>query len=229
LVWPVSLQLPLGEPNINNQMKIHHSYFARVVICALFVFLVIILAFFTEPSTILTHAQQPTGSVPTVTGTAEGPMVIVYADQNIIGVFAGPSAYLYPQVGILLAGEEAPALGYSEDGEWIKIVYLGVAGGTGWIYAPFVSVLRTSSLPVLLNPPTATPRTTPTINPTQAAAFGFQETLARLPTFTQPAPLEIPEFQAPSEMRSGFPIGLIIVVLALLGVLGATILFLRGR
>ncbi|MBI4732800.1 MAG: hypothetical protein HY781_11890 [Chloroflexi bacterium] len=210
-------------------MKTRLRFIARITAGGLLVIVVALLVLFSAPSTLIALAQQPTGSIPTVTGTPEGPMVKVYADQNIIGVYAGPSAYLYPQIGLLLAGEEAPALGFSADLEWIQIIYLGVPGGTGWIYAPFVTITEASSLPVLPNPPTATPRTTPTIDPTQAALYGVQLTPARLPTFTQPAPLEVPEFDVVSETRSGLPMGLIILVLALLGVLGAVISFVRGR
>jgi hypothetical protein len=210
-------------------MKNSNRFVARIAAGGLFVTTVVALALFSSPSTLRAFAQQPTGSIPTVTGTPEGSKVKVYADQNIIGVYAGPSAYLYPQVGLLLTGEEAPALGYSADLEWIKIIYWGASGGTGWIYAPFVSVFEGSSLPVLPNPPTATPRTTPTIDPTQAAIYGIQLTPVSLPTFTEPAPLEVPEFEVVGEMRSGLPMGLIILALALIGVLGAVISFLRGR
>lgn len=173
--------------------------------------------------------QQPTGSIPTVTGTPEGPVVIVFTDRDIIGVFAGPSAYLYPQVGILLAGERAPALGYSLDGEWIQIIYLGTPGGKGWIYAPFVGVLKAAELPILPNPPTATPQTTPTIDPTQAAEFGLLLTPVLLATFTQPSNLDFPVLQANMEEGSRFPTGMIILGLLLVGVLGAIISFIRGR
>jgi hypothetical protein len=203
--------------------------FSRFFVCGLLV-TGMLLAFITSvSSTIPASAQQPTGYIPTVTGTPKGPSVIVYSDQDIIGVFAGPDAYLYDQVGILLAGEEAPALGYSLDGEWIQIIYLGTAGGKGWIYAPFVGVLRGSELPVLPNPPTATPRTTPTIDPTQAALFGLQLTPARLATYTEPPPLEIPSYEYAEETGSGFPMGMLILGLLLIGILGAVISFLRPR
>ena len=192
--------------------------------------IVVLITFLTNISLAFpASAQQPTGSIPTVTGTPKGPSVIVYADRNIIGVYSGPDAYLYDQVGILLAGEEAPALGYSLDGEWIQIIYLGTPGGKGWIYAPFVGVLRGSELPVLPNPPTATPRTTPTINPTQAALFGLQLTPERLATFTEPPPLEIPAYEPAEQGVSVFPMGMIILGLLLLGILGAVISFLRPR
>jgi len=196
---------------------------------ALLAMAVVMLSLFAAPSPLTAFAQQPTGSIATVTGTAEGAMVTVYADRNIIEVYAGPSSYLYPPIGILMAGEQVPALGYSTDKEWIQIVYLGVPGGVGWIYAPLVSLRPGFILPVVISPPTATPRTTPTIDPTQAAIYGVQLTPERLPTFTQPAPLEVPQFDATGEARSGLPLGLIILVLALIGVFGAIISLTRGR
>lgn len=209
--------------------KIHQNLAVTLLafICSV---IVVLFSFFPRsPTTLMVVAQQPTGSIPTVTGTPEGPKIIVYADQDIIGVFAGPSAYIYPQVGILLAGEEAPALGYSLDGDWIQIVYVGTPGGKGWIYAPFVGILRASELKVIPNPPTATPFTTPTIDPTQAAQFGFQILPVHLATFTEPPPIEIPIFSMDDALPSGFPTGLIIIGLLLVGVLGAVISFLRGR
>lgn len=174
-------------------------------------------------------AQQPTVAIPTVTGTPLGPTVKVYADRNIIEVYAGPNAYLYPPVGILLAGEEAPALGFSPDRNWIQIVYLGTPGGTAWVYAPYVAlILRGAQLPVLEAPPTATPRLTPTIDPTAAALYGLQMTPQRLPTFTLPPPLELPDFEAQSSKRVGLPVGLLLFLFILVGLLGTFVSLLRG-
>ncbi|HTX90147.1 MAG TPA: hypothetical protein VMC09_02935 [Anaerolineales bacterium] len=171
-------------------------------------------------------AQQPTGSIATVTGTPTGPMITVY--QGTIGVYAGPSTYNYDQIGILIAGEKAPALGYSADGNWIEIIYLGVPGAKGWVYGPLVSI-STGDLPALVAPPTATPRTTATLNPTYAAAFGVQSEPTRLPTFTAPPALKIPTFTVGTGGASKIPFGLVILILALIGVLGAVISFLRGN
>ena len=86
------------------------------------------------------YAQQPTGNVPTVTGTPTGPHITAYSDQTFIDVYAGPSSYDYEKIGIMAAGTSAPALGYSQDNNWIEIVYLGVPNAVGWVYAPFVSI-----------------------------------------------------------------------------------------
>jgi len=173
------------------------------------------------------NAQQPTGSIPTVTGTPPGPFVTVYSDQNEIGVFAGPSFDSYAQIGILLSGEKAPALGYSVDGKWIEVVYMGVPGGKGWIYALYVSI-SPGSLPSLASPPIATPRTTPTIDPTYVAAFGLQLEPTHQPTFTSPPPIKIPTFTPDIATGSRVPYGLLILALVLIGVLGAVVSFLRG-
>ncbi|MDP2974740.1 MAG: hypothetical protein Q8N45_00875 [Anaerolineales bacterium] len=186
-----------------------------------------ILSLFSLPSD-LVHAQQPTGSIPTVTGTPSGPVVRVYPDQKMIPVYAGPSSYNYPQIGVLLVGTEVPALGRSIDGQWIQIVYLGVPGGKGWVYAPLVA-LSPGFLPIIEPPPTATPRTTPTIDPTLAAAFSIPTTPTRLPTFTPPPPLVIPTFTPAGSGGGSVPMGLVIFGMAFIGVFVAIISFLRGR
>jgi hypothetical protein len=189
--------------------------------------LVIILALFSLPAG-HAYAQQPTGSIPTVTGTPAGPFVTVNSDQDLIGVFVGPSSYNYEQIGILSAGEKAPALGYSLDGNWIEIVYVGVPGGKGWVYAPLVSI-SPGALPDIASPPTATPRTTPTLDPTYVAAFGLQLEPTHLPTFTAPPPLKLSTFAPDTGTGSKVPFGFIVLGLALIGILGAVISFLRGN
>lgn len=187
----------------------------------------ITLVFFSLPVDSV-HAQQPTGSIPTVTGTPEGPYITVYQDQDLIGVYAGPGSRTYEQIGVLASLETAPAIGRTADKNWIEIIYLGAPGGKGWVYAPLVS-LSPGTIPVVAAPPTATPRTTPTLDPTYVAAFGVQLEPTHLPTFTAPAPLEISTFAADSGSKSKIPFGFILVGLALLGVLGAVISFVRGN
>ena len=133
------------------------------------------------PSQITVTAQQPTGSVPTVTGTVSGPFVTVYTDRAQLDIYSGPSSYLYPAVGVLLAGESVPALGRGEDPDWIQVLYPGVPGSKAWVYAPFVRLSPGAHLQTIKAPPTPTPFSTPTINPTLAAAFIAPETPTRLP------------------------------------------------
>jgi hypothetical protein len=176
-------------------------------------------------------AQQPTGSVPTVTGTPAGPVVKV--DQSIpqIRVYAGPSSFDYPAIGVLLANETAPAIGRARDREdWIQIRYPGVPGAIGWVYGLYVSLSPGALLPIVDLPPTPTPLSTPTINPTLEAAFIGQQTPTRLPTFTPPAPLDLPSFDEPIPApTANVPAGLLILGLGLFGFFGAVISYLRGR
>jgi hypothetical protein len=175
------------------------------------------------------QAQQPTGSIPTVTGTPMGPYITVNLDLDFINVRSGPSEYFYPKIGILMRGQIAPALGRSPGGNWIQVYYLGVPGNVGWIYAPNVSLTSSGFLPLVEAPPTPTPPATSTINPTLESAYIQPQTPTRLPTFTPPAPVENPVFADISSNPSRVPLGLIVLSLAFVGMLIAVISFLRGR
>lgn len=178
-------------------------------------------------------AQQPTGSIPTVTGTPEGPTIRVDPSISQIRVWAGPSSLgEYPPIGILLANETAPALARAKGkDEWIQIYYPGVPGSVGWVFARYVSISPGAVLKAIEVPATPTPLSTPTIDPTLVAAFIGQPTSTRLPTFTPPPPLELPKFtDAPSGTQTtGVPIGLLILSLALFGFFGVFLSYLRGR
>ena len=203
---------------------------ARIVIW-FFVFVSILLLGLLAPGQPPVLAQQPTGSIPTVTGTPEGPVVTVDQSIPVIRVYAGPSSFDYPSIGVLLGNEKAPAIGRARDREdWIQIRYPGVEGATGWVYGLYVSLSAGARLPLVDIPPTPTPFATPTINPTLEAAFIGQQTPTRLPTFTPPAPLDQPSFaDAPSSSTTNFPTGLLILGLGLFGFFGAVISYLRGR
>ncbi|UCF59824.1 MAG: SH3 domain-containing protein [Anaerolineaceae bacterium] len=163
----------------------------------------------------------------TVTGTPEGPMIVV-PDQ--VNVRLGPGTN-YAKVGVLIAGQEAPALGRSPGGEWIQIAYPGVPGNVAWVYAPFV-VLDAGQelLPIIEPPPTPTPRIAPTIDPTLAAQFNLGEAPAtRLPTFTPADPVIYPTLESlESEVGQGFPPILAILGLLVVGLFGTVVSFLRG-
>ena len=178
----------------------------------------------TEPA----MAQQPTGSIPTVTGTPLGPFITVtYAEQ--INVRSGPNSTIYPAIGVLLPGETAPAIGKSVGGDWIQIVYPGVPNNVGWIYAPLVTISPYSNLLPVDAPPTPTPLTTATIDPTLQAEFLPQVTPTRLPTFT-PAPAVEPITFGPSA-ADGFnlPLGLVITVFIAIGLFAAMVSYYRDR
>lgn len=174
------------------------------------------------------HAQQPTGSIPTVTGTPSGVIVVVDLSISYVNVYSGPSTYLYPAIGILLAGQEVPAFGYSEDQTWLQIYYPGVPDAVAWVYGPYVQIKKSGDLPIIDSPPTPTPASTPTINPTLESAFIAPVTPTRLPTFTPPAPLVLSTF-IDEPNNTGVPSGLVIFGLGFIGMLGVLISFLRGR
>ncbi len=119
-------------------------------------------------------------------------VTVTYSEP--INVRGGPSTVYYPIVGRVFPGDVFQALGVSPGREWVKISYPDAPGGVGWLYAIYVSV-EGGELQIAEPPPTATPIATMTINPTFAAAFVFQPTSTRMPTFTPPPPLEIPQFE----------------------------------
>lgn len=202
------------------------------IILALPVVLSILVLSLLKPGGGTVLAQQPTGSVPTVTGTAEGPVITVDQSIPVIRVYAGPSSFDYPSIGVLLGNEKAPAVGRARDREdWIQIIYHGVRGSsTGWVYGLYVSLSAGARLPLVDIPATPTPLATPTINPTLQAAFIGQQTPTRLPTFTPAPQIEQPSFvEAPDTPPIGIPTGLLILSLGLFGFLGAVISYLRGR
>jgi hypothetical protein len=173
--------------------------------------------------------QQPTVAVPTVTGTATGPYIIVVADpEEQINVRSGPGTD-YPKIGVLLNRQQAPALGRLPGGTWIQVVYPGVEEGVGWIYAPLAQVF--GELPITEAPPTPTPRVTPTIDPTLASQFVVDLPATRMPTFTPPPQLVIPTFPAEeiSTGTAGLPMGFLISGLAVLGFFGLILSLLRRR
>jgi hypothetical protein len=203
----------------------------------MFVWIAVIVAIallgLVEPGTPSALAQQPTGSVPTVTGTPAGPVITV--DPSIPGglirVYAGPSSFDYPPIGVLLVNETAPAIGRADGREdWIQIRYSGVPNAIGWIYGPYVKLSPGALLPLIEVPATPTPFATPTLPLTLEAVFIGQETPTRLPTFTPPAALEQPFFtDAPGTAPTNIPAGLLILSLGLFGFFGAMISYLRGR
>ena len=171
--------------------------------------------------------QPPTVSIPTVTGTPLGPQVVV---PDLVNVRTGPGTD-YDLVGVLIAGQTAPAIGRSAGGDWIQIEYVGVPDNIAWVYSPFVVLDPPGSfLPIIEPPPTATPQATPTIDPTLAAQFNLGDiTPTRLPTYTPAGPVVQPTF-APQETEpgGGAPPILIIAGLVMVGTFGILISVLRG-
>lgn len=156
--------------------------------------------------------------------TTTGVLVTVtYSDP--INVRSGPSTIYYPIVGQLSPGEVVPALGISPGREWIQVLY---SGGTGWVYASFVSISG-GELRIVEPPPTPTPFASATIDATLAAAFNIQPTQTRMSTFTPPPPLEIPQFTDENKGPSFGAAGIFIVSLGLLGGIGLLVSFILRK
>lgn len=172
-------------------------------------------------------AQQPTGSIATVTGTPTGPLITV-TNAEQINVRSGPNQRAYPIIGFMYPLQQAPAQGRSPGGDWIEIYFPGVPGDVGWVYAPLVS-LSPGFLPIVEPPPTPTPQTTATLDPTLVAAYTTPIIPTRMPTFTAPPPLVVPSFDNQSTTTSPgrVPAGLVIFGLAFIGGFGIIALYLR--
>jgi hypothetical protein len=189
--------------------------------------LILILINLMPSATAASSLLQETGIVATVTGTPEGPMILV-PDQ--VNVRLGPDV-AYDKVGVLISGQRVPVVGRSPGGEWLQIVYPGVPGNLAWVFTPLVRLQPpTATLPIAELPPTPTPPVTATIDPTLAAQFiglGVQPT--RLPTFT-PASAPVQPTLVPGDQNGivGFPPVLAILGLFVIGLFGIVISILRG-
>ncbi len=167
----------------------------------------------------------------TGTDTPGGPQPFITVNvvgEPAVNIRSGPNTADYPIIGQLPVGATAPALGVSPSSTWILISFPSGPGGVGWVYAANVA-LSPGYLPIMEPPPTATPITTQTIDPTLAAAFIAQPTSTRLPTFTPSAPLVIPTFAETAAQSGGFPMGILIVVSSLVGALVLLISFFGRR
>lgn len=151
---------------------------------------------------------------------------VVYSEP--INVRGGPNTVYYPIVGRVFPGDILPALGVSPGHEWVQISYPDAPGGVGWLYATYVTISG-GELQIVEPPPTPTPLATATINPTFAAAFIFQPTSTRLPTFTPPPPLEIPQYGDGNRHSSGLASGVVVVGLILVSLLIYLVSFAINR
>ncbi len=176
----------------------------------------------------LVHAQDVSTPTSTVAAGSQPYITNTYLTEPAINVREGPSTVYYQIIGTLPQGATATALGVSPGHDWIEIVYPSGPRGKGWVYAAYVT-LSPGFLPVVEPPPTATPLATATIDPTLAAAFIAQPTATRLPTFTPPAPLVIPTFPVQTANSSGFPMGMAIIAISLIGVVVLAVSFFGRR
>jgi len=155
-------------------------------------------------------------------------ITVTYEEQ--VNVRSGPSTVLYDIIGYLQPGDTAPALGLSPGQDWVKIAFPAAPGGVGWVYISLVT-LSPGNLPIVEPPPTSTPLTTATIDPTLAAAYVFEPTATRLPTFTPAPQVVVPRFteEVPVESDNGFPMGYLVLGLGIPGLLGYLFSTVRRR
>ena len=145
-----------------------------------------------------------------------------------MNVRGGPGTS-YDILGQINPGDTLPALGISPGREWVQVAYPGGPNGIGWVYAAYVSISG-GELRIVEPPPTQTPLVTSTFDPTLAAAFQVQPTQTRIPTFTPPPPLEIPQFtEASPATAPRIPSGIFVVTLAVLGLAGLVISFFARK
>jgi hypothetical protein len=176
------------------------------------------------------EAQIPTGSIATVTGTQVGALATVLQnEQGFANLRAGPNTLGYEVVGVLLVGQQVPALGRSPGGSWIMVAYPGAPGGAAWVFSDLVEVK--GSLAIVQPPPTVTPQITPTLDPTLVAQFDVDVQPTRLPTYTAPPPMVLPTLgsDGPQTLSGRIPVALLIIGLGVLGIFGLLISFLRNR
>jgi len=195
------------------------------------IFVMFLLLLFTISGTKSVTAQQPTGSIPTVTGTPTGPMasVIAYkAESDGINIRSGPGTN-YEVVGKMWIDLALPVLGKSPGGDWLLVKDPSLPDGKGWVFSFNVDVTP-GEIPVAEVPPTPMPVATAEIDPTLAAQFITTPLATKLPTYTPSAPLVIPTFETlDSQAFAGIPIGLIIFTLIGFGLLLVLISFFTTR
>ena len=190
-----------------------------------------VLVLYTVADTKSVIAQQPTGSVPTVTGTPTGPMasVISYKAENEgINIRSGPGVD-YNIIGKMWLDVDLPVIGKSPGGNWLLVNDPSIPGGQGWVFSFNVDV-TVGEIPVAEVPSTPLPQATDSIDPTLAAQFITTPLATKLPTYTPSAPLTIPTFEVfDSQSFIGIPVGLIILVLFGLGLIMALFSYFTAR
>ena len=167
-------------------------------------------------------AQEPTP------GSSGVFVTVNYAEQ--INVRNGPGTVLYNIIGNMQPGESAQALGVSPGRDWVQIVFPSGPDGVGWVHTSLISI-SSGNLQIIEPPPTVTPLVTPTIDPTLAAAYIFEPTVTRMPTFTPPPPLEIPHFtpMPAASAKNRLPLGALVLGSGLLGIFGFLFSLLKRR
>jgi hypothetical protein len=188
-----------------------------------------LITIYTIKSPQMVQAQQPTGSIPTVTGTPTGPTgTIKVGLDETINVRNSPSSINSDIIGVVLPNQVVYVKGKTIGGDWLLIDYPGVTGGQGWVWSLYMDV-KGGELPVVEVPPTPAPKVTTTIDPTLAAQFVITPNSTSLPTFTQPAPLNIPTYSTGAASSGKIPIGLVIISIIGLGVVIGLLSIFQSR
>ena len=170
-------------------------------------------------------APQPAEAYQDVS-TPTGVFITVGNPPDGTNVRSGPHSINYgPPIGRLNPGDTAPAIGKTAAGEWIQIQFPAGPNGIGWVYSANVEV-SPGFLQIVEPPPTPAPLMTATIDLTLAAAFNIQPTPTRMPTFTPPPPLEIPQYPEENTGGSFGAFGVFILVLGLIGGAGLLMSFI---
>ncbi len=196
--------------------------FSRILVVTLILVVAVsattVTAFGAPAVQLATETLQPTA-------TFGGPTIFA-AEQ--VNVRSGPGTF-YEQVGVLIAGQTAPAIGRSSASEWVQIEYPGGPGGKAWVYSLLVSLQAgtVDALPVVEAPATATLAPTATTEGGGAPAGTPEAT--RLPTFTARAAIVQPTFQSPDLGGGGFPPAILILGLFMLGIFAGAVALLRQR
>lgn len=151
-------------------------------------------------------------------------VIITVTYTEPMNVRGGPGTS-YDILGQIQPGSVYPALGISPGREWIQISYDAGPNGIGWVYASYVSISG-GELRIVEPPPTQTPLVTPTFDPTLLAAYPTHPTQTRMPTFTPPPPLAIPQFTETGPASAPkVPSGIFVSALGILGIAGLVISF----
>ncbi len=166
----------------------------------------------------------------TQTATPEGHLAQVNNGNEGINVRSGPGTD-YEKVGELEARQIVTVYGKSAGGTWLQIHFSDVPGERVWVYTPLMTIITTGELPIIEPPSTPTPLVTVTIDLTLAAQFITEPPPTRLPTFTPPQPLVVPTLPPAQNppLAAGFPWGIVILSIVVIGILGVFISSLLRR
>lgn len=178
----------------------------------------------TSTVTAATDTATPT---PTFVPTPTVNVPSVYVPDRV-NVRRGPGTN-YEKVGVLVAGQYAPAIGRSVFGEWIAIEYPVGTGEYAWVYSPLVLVQEV----IVEDLPEMEPPATPTLPALPAAAIKLSpdqiQSTTRLPTFTPAPPVAQPTFATPEIQGGTLPPIMLIGGLFSLGILSGIVAILRQR